>query len=171
MKTPRRFFLGLAVSIAGALIAKLLYFPLPWLLGPLLGTAITRMSGVDSFCPKRVRYAGQWVIGVSIGLYFTPEVAHYVVDHSLLIAIGVIYALLLGALGSLLLQRYANLDFTSAWFAAAIGGASEMTTQAERRGAQSDRVATVHSLRVLLVVVIIPFSFQWLMGAQAGARA
>lgn len=166
-----RFLLGLGVALAGAGIATLLSFPLPWLLGPLLATAATRMSGVRSFCPRMVRNAGQWVIGISLGLYFTPEVARHVIDNVWLICAGVLHALFLGALGCWVMQRYAGLDAKSAWFAAAIGGASEMTTQAERYGAQADRVATVHSLRVLLVVVLVPFFFQWWMGAQMVPRA
>jgi membrane AbrB-like protein len=51
------------------------------------------------------------------------------------------------------------------WFAAAIGGASEMAVMAERAGARVDRVAAAHSLRVLIVVVSVPFAMQW-SGAQ-----
>src|SRR5690606_34131544 len=87
-----------------------------------------------------------------------------------LILAGVANAFFLGVLGCWVLQRYAHVDFKSSWFAAAIGGASEMTTQSERYGAQSDCVATVHSLRVLLVVVIVPFVFQWWLGVQVGPR-
>ena len=36
-----------------------------------------------------------------------------------------------------------------------------MTLMAERRGAQTGLVASSHSLRLLLVTVIIPFGFQW----------
>ena len=50
------------------------------------------------------------------------------------------------------------MDFKTAWFSSAIGGASEMANLAER--ARIDRVATAHSVRVLLVVVTVPFIFQ-----------
>src|SRR5690606_41883439 len=56
-------------------------------------------------------------------------------------------------------------------FASAVGGASEMTGLAERYGARPDLVASAHGLRVLMVVVIIPFAFEALgfSGEQAGA--
>ncbi|MFD2270437.1 AbrB family transcriptional regulator [Undibacterium arcticum] len=43
----------------------------------------------------------------------------------------------------------------------AVGGASEMATQAERHGAQIDRVAAAHSLRIMMVVIIVPFAFKF----------
>jgi membrane AbrB-like protein len=41
----------------------------------------------------------------------------------------------------------------------AIGGANEMATQAERHGGQVERVAAAHSLRIMLVVLIVPLLF------------
>jgi uncharacterized membrane protein AbrB (regulator of aidB expression) len=49
----------------------------------------------------------------------------------------------------------------TAFFAAAIGGASEMALMADRRGARVDLVAASHSLRLMLVVMTIPFALQW----------
>jgi uncharacterized protein len=54
-----------------------------------------------------------------------------------------------------------GLSRTTTYFAAPIGAASEMTMMGERHGAQTDLVASAHSLRVLLVTLIIPFGFQW----------
>jgi uncharacterized protein len=54
-----------------------------------------------------------------------------------------------------------GLSRTTTYFAAPIGAASEMTLMGERHGAQTDLVASAHSLRVLLVTLIIPFGFQW----------
>src|SRR5690606_29530802 len=44
----------------------------------------------------------------------------------------------------------------TSYFAGAIGGASEMTLLAEREGARTDLVAAAHSLRLLIVTVLIP---------------
>ena len=164
MCIARRILLGLLIAAGGAGAAKLLSFPLPWLLGPLLATSATRISGVNSECPRQALNAGQWVIGISVGLYFTPEVIRHVIDHAWLICICVVHAIFLGSLGSWVMRRFVGFDKPSAWFAAAIGGAAEMTVQGERYGAKTDQVATVHSLRVLIVVVFVPFAFQWWIG-------
>jgi hypothetical protein len=47
----------------------------------------------------------------------------------------------------------------------AIGGASEMAVQAERRGASIDRVAAAHSLRMMMVALIVAIVLQ-AAGAQ-----
>ena len=73
---------------------------------------------------------------------------------------GMLFALGLSFIGTAILRRYTDVDFKTAWFSSAIGGASEMANLAERYGARIDRVATAHSVRVLLVVVTVPFIFQ-----------
>jgi membrane AbrB-like protein len=47
------------------------------------------------------------------------------------------------------------------YFAGAIGGASEMTLMAERHHARTDLVAASHSLRLVMVVICLPFGMQW----------
>jgi len=162
MNQVQRVLLGFGIALLGALLANLVHMPLPWLLGPLLLVAATRIRGVRSTCTRSLRNAGQWVIGTSLGLYFTPHVANNLVEHYALILVAIVYALILGFIGTWVLQRFAGLDLPSAWFGAAIGGAGEMVNLAEHYRARVDLVASVHSLRVLMVVVIIPFSFQGL---------
>lgn len=152
---------GFAVALTGALLAVWAHMPLPWMLGALLLTAATRIAGLGTACPRPARNGGQWVIGTSLGLYFTPEVIGHIGSNAGPIIVGMLFALGLGFLGTAILQRFAGVDFKTAWFSSAIGGASEMASLAERHGARIDRVATAHSVRVLLVVVTVPFIFQW----------
>ncbi|MFY3648075.1 AbrB family transcriptional regulator [Achromobacter xylosoxidans] len=152
---------GLAIALAGALLAVWAHLPLPWMLGALLLTAAVRIAGGATVCPRPARNAGQWVIGTSLGLYFTPQVIDHIGANAGPIVVGMLFALGLAFIGTALLRRYTDVDFKTAWFASAIGGASEMASLAERHGARIDRVATAHSVRVLLVVVTVPFIFQW----------
>jgi len=153
---------GLGIALMGAGAAHALHIPLPWLLGPLIVVAVCRMQDVACVCPRPLRRAGQWVIGISLGLYFTPQVAASLLGHWPLVLLTVLWALALGAFGCWVLQRFAAVDPASAWFGAAIGGSAEMVNLAERYRAKCDIVATVHSLRVALVVLTVPFALQWL---------
>lgn len=81
-------------------------------------------------------------------------------SHWPLVAVGILFALCLGACGAFMLHRLGGVDVRTAWFSSSIGGASEMTVLSERYGARADLVASAHSLRILMVVVIIPFGFQ-----------
>ena len=159
-KVGWRVAAGLVLALAGALVAVWAHMPLPWMLGALLVTAATRIAGLRTTCPRPARNAGQWVIGTSLGLYFTPQVVEHIGNNAGPIIAGMLFALGLSFIGTAILRRYTDADFKTAWFSSAIGGASEMANLAERYGARIDRVATAHSVRVLLVVVTVPFIFQ-----------
>jgi membrane AbrB-like protein len=118
------------------------------------------MAGLPLRASNRLRNAGQWVIGIALGLYFTPAVLALIVGLAPAIGVGVLWALLLGQGFYRFLLRSAEGDRATAFFSAAIGGASEMAVLAERHGGRVDRVAAAHSLRVLMVVLIIPFGLQ-----------
>ncbi len=154
-----RWLGGFAIALIGALAAVHVGAPLPWMLGALIFTAATRISGVPTACPRPMRYGGQWVIGTSLGLYFTPQVAMHIGAHWGVVLFAVSMAIGLGVAGAFWIARFGGVDFKTAWFSAAIGGASEMSNTAEQRGARLDRVATAHSLRVLIVVCTVPFVF------------
>jgi uncharacterized protein len=156
----RRIALTLVLALAAALLCRWLDTPLPWIIGPLLATAALGMAGVPLAGSNRLRNVGQWMIGVALGLYFTPEVAAVLARLAPALAAGVLWALLLGFAFYRLLLRVEPRDRATPFFAAAIGGASEMAVLAERHGGRVDRVAAAHSLRVLLVVVLIPFAYQ-----------
>lgn len=153
--------LGFFIALGGACIAMQIKLPLPWMLGALLLTASSRIVGIGVACPKLFRSCGQWVIGTSLGLYFTSQVIGHITSNIVSIVAGMLFALLLALLGSTMLCWLAREDFKTAWFSAAIGGASEMANLAEKAQARTDRVATAHSVRLLLVVLAVPFIFQW----------
>ncbi len=156
----RRRVLGGLIALVGALLAVKLNTPLPWLLGPLIAVASFRLASMPVACSVPIRCTGQWAIGASLGLYFTPQIVVMISSYWPLVLAGVLFAFLLGALGSLLLHRLGGVDIRTAWFSSAIGGASEMTALSEKYGGRADLVASAHSLRILMVVVIIPFAYQ-----------
>ena len=136
--------------------------PLPWLLGPLICVAAARMLGAEMVCPTPARAMGQWVIGVALGLYFTPQVFAQMGALWWAILINLAWAWLISIIFAVVLCRGGGLDPVSAFFAGAIGGASEMTIQSDRQGARVELVAAIHSVRVLIVVVTLPFVYQML---------
>lgn len=151
----------LLLALAAALLCEWLGTPLPWMIGPLLSVAAVRMAGADLRAPTQARNAGQWAIGTSLGLYFTPEVVAKLVDFLPYIIASSLFAVALGAAGALLVRKSTGVAFKTAFFSTAIGGASEMANLAERNGARIDQVAAAHSLRVLLVVVLVPALYQY----------
>jgi hypothetical protein len=154
--------LTVAAALAGALLAIRLHLPLPWFTGPLLALALANIGGAALPALPHARDAGQWIIGIALGLYFTPQVTHEILRLAPWVAVNVGFVCLLGLLGAWLLRRLSGEDATTCFFAAPIGGASEMAAQAERHGGRVDRVAAAHSLRIMMVALIVPFTLQWL---------
>ncbi|MEX8519647.1 MAG: AbrB family transcriptional regulator [Leptothrix sp. (in: b-proteobacteria)] len=165
-QAPRllRIALTLLVASTAALLCVRLHTPLPWMIGPLLSTALLSILDVPLASSRRVRNAGQWVVGTALGLYFTPVVAAQVLVLAPWTLLGTAWALLMGHLfyrWLLASQPAGAVDRSTAYFASVIGGASEMAGFAERLGARVDLVAAAHSLRVLVVVITLPFGYQF----------
>jgi len=153
-----KLLIGLIASVIGALIAEKLNIPLPWTLGPLLIIAALRLFSIPVRSSVLLRNTGQWVIGLTLGLYFTPKVVGVISNHWFAMFAGLLFALLLGLYGTFLLSRFGKVDIKTAWFSSAIGGANEMAVLAEKFGVRADLVASAHTIRVVLVVLAIPFA-------------
>ena len=160
--------LGLAWGAARGCVR--LGVPVPWMIGPLLATALASMAGLPTHSARALRNAGQWVIGVALGLHFTPPMAALMLELWWAVLLGVAWALVLGLGFGVGLQRWAAPSLcglsaaqrrATAYFSGTIGGASEMTLLAERAGARTDLVAAAHSVRMAVVVLCLPFAVQW----------
>lgn len=159
------------LALAGAGAALWLHLPLPWFTGPLLAVAIVSMAGGRVAGPPHARDLGQWLVGTALGLYFSPDVVREIGRLAPWIALGTLFMIALGLIGAPLLRRLSGESGSTVFFASAIGGAPEMAAQAERYqadGARVDRVAASHSLRLMLVSLIVPFALQW-AGVQGAA--
>ncbi|WP_028241150.1 AbrB family transcriptional regulator [Stutzerimonas azotifigens] len=148
------------VGAVGGWLATLANWPLPWMIGSLLAVIGVRCAGWLVTEVPRGRQAGQWIIASAIGLHFTSEVMTEVLRHFGVILAGAVGTLLLGLIGIFILLR-SGTDRATAFFASMPGGASEMVNLANRHDAEPARVAAAHSLRLLLVVLIIPALFTW----------
>lgn len=148
-------FRALAICGASGALFSALRAPLPWMIGPLLAMALGKFFGASVASPKGGRAAGQMTIACALGLYFTPVVAGEVMARWYLL----IAAALLADASGWFLMRTARLDATTALFASVPGGAAEMTILGERFGARSDRVVLAQALRVIMVVLVVPFAF------------
>ncbi|WP_019426181.1 AbrB family transcriptional regulator [Limnohabitans sp. Rim28] len=170
MKRLPRTLGTLLVAWLAAELCVWLGTPIPWMLGPLLITALASMAGAPTHSANLLRNMGQWVIGTALGLYFTPQVSALVLAQWWAIVLAVVWALALGAFFGLWLQRRHGAELShlsprallaTTYFSGSIGGASEMTMLAERYGARTDLVAAAHSMRLVMVVIAVPFGMQW----------
>ena len=148
------------IGALGGWLAGLANWPLPWMVGSLLAVIAVRCSGWRVAEVPRGRQVGQWIVASAIGLHFTGEVMGEVLAHFGVILAGAVGTLLLGLIGLFILLR-SGTDRATAFFASMPGGASEMVVLANRHQAEAASVAAAHSLRLLLVVLVVPALFTW----------
>jgi membrane AbrB-like protein len=156
---PQHWIAGLAIGGISGYVFAWMHTPIPWMLGPLLVLALLRVAGAPVAAMPGGRHLGQWIIGTALGLYFTPQVVRGVAGSWPLFVAGAVFAIALGYAAGVVLARLARLDLTTGIFASVPGGAAEMTILSEQFGARTDRVAAAQSLRIMIVVVVVPAAY------------
>lgn len=153
---------AVAAALAGGALWVWLGWPLPWLIGPLVATGLLNSVGAGLRTAPVARNAGQWIIGTALGTYFTAETLVRIAALAAPLALSVVYSLILCAGFTWALYRHAGASLPTAFFGGAVGGASEMAVQGERNGGRVETIAVAHSVRVMLVVLVLPFAYRWL---------
>ncbi|HET8790588.1 MAG TPA: AbrB family transcriptional regulator [Modicisalibacter sp.] len=146
---------SLGVGAVGGLVFQLAGLPLAWMLGPLVANLAVSVRGVDVHIPEWLRELFLGVLGLVLGSQVTPALAHRILDWPVSAAL-----LLLGVFCSTALAaawyRYCGFDRVSAWFASAPGAMTAMVLMADKVGGDPQRISVAQSLRVILVILILP---------------
>lgn len=166
-----RFGLALALGLAGGLLFQHLSLPLPWMMGPMVVCTLAALLRLPVAAPPVIRPPMTMVIGVMLGSAFSPD---------LLVRIPQWWPATLGLLGFIALsgltvvwyfRAVGGYDRTTAYFAGMPGGLVEMIGLGEERGGDGRVIALVHSVRILLIVMTLPFAIQWLEGVSLNRMA
>ncbi|QCO14621.1 AbrB family transcriptional regulator [Azospirillum brasilense] len=156
----RPFALALALGTAGGALFSYFHLPLAWMIGAMTATTVAAMAGVALHVPKPLRNAMIMILGVMLGSGFTPDILGRLGEWSLSLSALTVYLVLATTLGVQYLRRGARLDPPTAFFTATPGGLNEMVMVGTQMGGDSRTMALSHALRVMLVVLVIPFAFQ-----------
>ena len=152
---------ALAVGIPAGYLFHRLHTPIPWMIGPMIAVATLNLIGMRMHSPPYARQMGQVVLGSAVSLYFTPTVVAELAANFPAIVAATVAVFVVGGLGALTLSRASGVDGKSTFFASIPGGAMAMAVLADRYGAQIAPVAVAHSLRVSVVVILIPFALTY----------
>lgn len=168
MTAPLSLAGGLCASALAGWLFQVAGIPLAWILGAMAGSAVYANTVGLGGKTKHVRRTGQLLVGAATAAFLTPDILGQLVH---LLPAMVAAAILANAFGVALaspMQRIAGVDRKTALLATLPAGMSEMASLARETGAQADVVVVVHTLRVAMIVVLIPL----LIGIdRAGAGA
>lgn len=158
MPVPRRAVAALCLAAAAlaGILGHLAGLPLAFVLAPMVTTAVFAMAGLDPWAPLAGRRAGQLVIGAAVGLNLTWPVLSAAAWWIPLMIAAAFASVVIAAVFGLLFERAAGVDGRTAYFAMLPGGLAEMAGVASSLGARAEPVALAQSIRVALVVLILP---------------
>lgn len=166
----RALALALVVGLAGGALFNHFRLPLAWMIGAMVATTAVAVAGVPVAVPKALRGAMIMVLGIMLGSTFNPALLDHAAAWGTTLGGLGIYIVVATAVGVLYLRRVARLDPVTAWFTASPGGLNEMILIGGAMGGDERTISLTHSLRILLVVMTVPFWFQLVEGYQPAAR-
>ena len=150
-----------ACAIVGALVGPKLGLPAPQILGPMILSALVHLTGLtDAPPPSLAVNAAQLVMGTVVGSRFagTPAIE---ILRDLLLALGSSSLMLVVALGTAVaVATLTPVTLDQSFLAFSPGGLPEMSLLALAMGADVAYVATIHIVRITLVISLAPIAFR-----------
>lgn len=113
----------------------------------------TRPKGIN----RRWLALGQMILGIELGQKLNLSVLSVLKDHWFSVGVMLILSILLAMLSGYVLWRFSKTDMMTSFVGTAPGGLSAMPSIAQEVGANTAIVSLVQMMRVLLVVLSIPF--------------
>lgn len=166
-----KFTAALLLGLVGGWLFWRAGLPLPWMLGPMTVCTVAALLRAPIAAPGVVRAPMSAVIGVLLGSAFTPDVVSRAPEW-IVSVVGLAGFVVVAGTACVLFFRYiARFDPVTAYFSGMPGGLVEMVIVGEAKGGDGRTIALVHSARILLVVMTLPFLVQWVEGVSLGARA
>lgn len=160
--TARPHLLALAIGALGGFLFNHFNLPLAWMIGSMLFSGVAGIAGLKVAVPRPLRNLMIVVLGIMLGSGFSPTILDRLGEWMVSFGFLAIYMLAAITAGVLLLRWGGRLDPATAFFTATPGGLNEMVMVGTRMGGDTRTIALSHALRVTLVVIVIPFAFQWL---------
>ncbi len=157
----------LGIGIAAGVLAWLAHVPLPWMLGPMIGTTALSVMGAPLASPNRLRPLMMPVIGVLLGSRVTAEVLASVADWWGVVALLVPFLLVTAGVSYQFYRRVARFDPVTAYYSAMPGGLSDMIIMGGARGGDERHIALAHATRILIVIGTIVLFFGTFLGVAA----
>ncbi len=156
--------LTLLIAAIGGFVALKLRIPAGALIGSMVLVAVIRGSGVQlGVLPSWTRLAVQMVLGAMIGLSITPQVLQELKQIALPAAILVITLLTTGLITGFVISKISRLDIITSLFSTAPGGMTDMVLLSSVLGADAPKVAALHLIRVVSVLIVMPPLLRWLV--------
>lgn len=167
----RRFGLAILIGFLGGALFAYARLPLPWMLGAMSACTIAALLRAPVAAPPVIRPPMSSVIGVMLGSGFSPSILANSGGWLPTLAGLVLFMTACGITVVGYFRKVGGYDWTTSFFSGMPGGLVEMVTYGEERGGDARVIALVHSSRILMVVLTLPFAIQWIEGVSINRAA
>ena len=164
-RTIKMTLLTLALGAAGGAAFLIAAMPAAWLSGAMTVVAVAALFGAPMHIPDRLRDVVFVFLGVSMGSGVTPDVVAQIALWPASIGILSLTVLAIIAAGTVFLMRVGNWNRATAFFASIPGALSTVLSLALDTTADVRRVAISQSVRVFILVALMPTAIGWLRDA------
>ena len=163
--------LTICLGAVGGTLFAFLNMPLAWLIGAMCVTTTAALSGVPLQRSSLLFRAMIVVLGIMLGGAFTPDALEraYLWLGSITALLAYVAVVTLSV--ALFLRRNFGFDRITAYFSATPGGFSAMVLLGGAMGGDERTISLMHSVRLLLTVLIIPFWFRLFHGYEPAAMS
>lgn len=139
--------------------------PLPWMLGPLMLAAVVYVSGLGRLnVPLRTRPLGQMTVAAQVGLTFTPAAFASLLDLAPMIVGLAMLSGVLASLVAIVLARSTDMRLAQAFISTFPTSPVEAAVIAERLGIATAPVVLAQTLRIAMIVFLVPMSIYLIDG-------
>lgn len=158
----RSFAVTVLVGAVGALIAILIGFPAPYLIGPAVVISVAGLLGMKLSVPDAVRNACFVIVGISMGATVTPEVIVAARTWPLSFVMVFVAIIVLLFSSCWVLQRFFGYDRVTALLASSPGHLSYVLSLAAETRCDVRTVSVAQSVRVLALTITTPLIVSYL---------
>lgn len=150
-------WLGLGVSLVGVWLGWRFNIPGGPFTGAMILTGLVNLwLGTLEDAPKALQTAARAVLGVSIGASVTRETIQAVARSLGPVVVMVVIVTLVGILAAWAISRYTKMGLPTALCGAAPGALPAMVALSEDLGGEAPLVATMHLVRLVSILLIVP---------------
>jgi len=166
-----RLGLTLLIAACGGAVFQFMGLPAAWLSGAMVFVAVMTLAGAPTLLPNRLRDALFMVIGMSMGAGVRPEVIERLAEWPVSMALLVVVVVCVTLVGYVVLHFGARWSRETAYFGAIPGALSYVIALATDRGADLPRIASSQSVRLFVLVAILPYAVVSSSGESSGEGA
>ncbi|WP_046175859.1 AbrB family transcriptional regulator [Domibacillus indicus] len=153
-------WLFIAISAIGGLLLSLTGLSIGWMLGTLLAAMLLSFAKPgfvgEKGIPKYWLYTGQSILGIELGQKINLSVLAVFQKDWAVIIIMLLLSIVFSLVSGFILWKFSQTDMLTSFFSTAPGGLSAMPGIAEEVGANTAVVSILQTMRVFLVIFIIP---------------